>query len=53
MKTAHTGLHITDEQWQAAVKDVTDSLNKFKVPDREKGEVLTAVGGLKADIVGQ
>jgi len=53
MKTAHTGLHITDEQWQAAVKDVTASLNKFKVPDREKGEVLTAVGGLKADIVGQ
>ncbi len=53
MKTAHTGLHITEEQWQAAVKDITDTLNKFKVPEREKGEVLNAVGGLKGDIVGQ
>ena len=53
MKTAHTGLNITDEQWQAAMKEVAASLDNFKVPDREKSEVLAAVGGLKADIVGR
>jgi len=53
MKTAHTGLGITEEDWTASVKDLTATLDKFKVPDKEKGEVLAAVSGLKADIVGR
>ena len=53
MKTAHTCLHITEEDWQATVKDLNATFDKFKVPDRERNDVLTAVSGLKGDIVGR
>ena len=53
MKTAHTGLHITDADWNLAAQRLTETLNKFKVPQREQGEVMTAIGGLKGDIVGR
>ncbi|HEY7098792.1 MAG TPA: hypothetical protein VH437_18840 [Terriglobales bacterium] len=52
MKTAHTGLKISEEDWQASVKDLTATLDKFKVPTQEKSEVLGAVSNLKNDIVG-
>ena len=51
MKTAHAGLNITEADWAAAVKDLQATLDKFKVPDRERGEVLSAVSSLKPDIV--
>lgn len=51
MKTAHVGLNITEQDWAAAVKDLQMTLDKFKVPDRERGEVLVAVSSLKPDIV--
>jgi hemoglobin len=53
MKTAHTGLGITEADWSAAVKDLVATLDKFKVPDKEKNEVLGAISGLKGDIVGR
>jgi len=53
MKTAHTGLGITEDDWNASVKDLVATLDKFKVPEKEKTEVLSAVSGLKADIVGK
>lgn len=53
MKTVHTGLKITEKDWDVSVKHLTATLDKFKVPAKEKGEVLAAVGGLKKDIVGQ
>jgi hemoglobin len=53
MKTAHTGLKITEADWQAAVKDLTATLDKFKVPEQEKSELLGAVSQQKPDIVGQ
>jgi hemoglobin len=52
MKTAHTGLKITDADWDAMTKDLNATLDKFKVAPKERGEVLGAVGGLKGDIVG-
>ena len=53
MKTAHTGLGITEDDWQASVKDLNATLDKFKVPEKERGEVLGAISGLKGDIVGK
>lgn len=53
MKTVHTGLKITEKDWDMSVKHLTATLDKFKVPGKEKGEVLTAISGLKKDIVGQ
>ena len=53
MKTAHTGLHITEADWNASAAHLTETLNKFKVPQKEQDEVMTAIGGLKGDIVGR
>lgn len=51
MKTSHTGLGITEADWKESVEALVATLDKFKVPKKEKSEVLTAVGGLKKDIV--
>ena len=51
MKTAHAGLGITEEDWNAAVGDLVATLTKFKVPQREKDEVLAAIASMKGDIV--
>jgi hemoglobin len=53
MKTAHTGLGITDADWTASVNHLIATLDKFKVPEKEKSEVLGAISGLKGDIVGR
>lgn len=50
-KTAHKGLGITEEQWNASVRHFTATLDKFNVPAKEKGELLGIVGSLKSDIV--
>ena len=51
MKTAHTGLGITEADWKEGVDALVATLDKFKVPKKEKAEVLAAVSGLKKDIV--
>ncbi len=51
MKTSHTGLGITEAQWNAAVAHLVATLDKFKVPQAEKDELLAVVSTLKADIV--
>lgn len=51
MKAAHKGLGITEDQWNAAVRHFTATLDKFNVPAKEKGELLGIVGSLKNDIV--
>lgn len=51
MKTAHKGLGITGADWDASVVHLVATLDKFKVPTREKDEVLGAISGLKKDIV--
>ena len=53
MKTVHTGLGITESDWQVNVKLLTATLDKFKVPQKEKEDVFAAVSGLKSDIVGR
>ncbi len=51
MKTSHAGLAITNAEWDAAAKHLVASLDKFKVPEKEKGEILAFVVSLKKDIV--
>jgi hemoglobin len=52
MKTAHEGMNITEDQFNALVGDLKTSLDKFKVGAKEQNELLTALGGMKGDIVG-
>lgn len=51
MKTAHAGMGITSAQFDALVGDLVATLNKFKVGEQEKKELLGALGPMKADIV--
>ena len=51
MKVVHGGLGITQRDWDVTVKLLVASLDKFKVPQKEKDELLTALSQLKADIV--
>jgi len=53
MKTAHTGLRITEADWSASAAHLTETLNKFNVPQKEQNEVMSAISGLKGDIVGR
>ena len=53
MRDAHKGMNITDAEFGALVEDLVKSLDKFKVPAKEKGELLGALGGMKGDIVGR
>jgi hemoglobin len=51
MKAAHDGMGVTDAHFNALVDDLVKSLNKFKVPEQEKNELLTALASMKGDIV--
>ncbi len=53
MKTAHQGMGITEADWKAAAGHLGETLDKLKVPQREKGEVLALVTSLHDDIVEQ
>ena len=52
MKSAHTGMGITEAEWNATVENLVKALDKNKVPPKEQQELITALGGMKKDIVG-
>jgi hemoglobin len=51
MKEAHRGMKITSANFNALVEDLQLSLDKFKVPKKEQGELLAILGPMKGDIV--
>jgi hemoglobin len=51
MTTAHAGMDLADDEFGALVEDLVGAMDKFHVPDREKGEVLGALGPLKPTMV--
>lgn len=51
MKTTHAGLGITESDWQLTVKHLTATFDKFKVPDKERSDVVALLSSLKTDIV--
>ena len=51
MVAAHKGRGVTNEAFNAVAEDLVATLNKFKVPEREKTEVMKLVSGLKPTIV--
>lgn len=53
MKSAHQGMGINEADWNSAVNHLVATLDKFKVPEKEKNEVLGAVSSFKNDIVEQ
>ncbi len=51
MGAAHKNMKVTEGEFNALVEDLVMTLDKFNVPAREKGELLSALGGLKSQIV--
>ena len=51
MKQAHAGMNISNAEFDALAGDLAATLEKFKVPAKEQGELLAIVGSTRADIV--
>ena len=51
MNDAHAGMGITSADFNALVEDLSGALDKFKVKDKEKNELLGALAPMKSDIV--
>lgn len=50
-KTVHTGLGITEADFNVVANHLVDTLDAFKVPAPEKQELLAIIDSLKPDIV--
>jgi hemoglobin len=51
MKTAHMGMGISGGDFSALVEDLVGALDKFKVGQHEKDQLLGVLGPMKKDIV--
>ena len=51
MKTTHAGLGITQAEWEANMRYMAEALDKYRVPEKERGEVLALVTHMKPEIV--
>lgn len=51
MLAVHTGMNITEAQFNALVEDLIKSLDHHRVRQREKDELLKILGTMKEDIV--
>ena len=51
MRTTHAGMKISNWDFEALVEDLVKSLDTFKVPAREKGELLDLLGPMRKEIV--
>jgi len=51
MKESHKNMGTTGGEFTALVEDLVKTLNKFNVPAAEQKELLTALAGLRPDIV--
>jgi hemoglobin len=51
MKAVHAEMEITESVWNAFTGHIGETLAAFKVPDRERNELVLIVSSLKKDIV--
>jgi len=51
MKSAHMGMGISGADFSALVEDLVGALDKFKVGQHEKDQLLGTLGPMKKDIV--
>jgi hemoglobin len=51
MRTTHAGLGITEAEWNAGANHLVAALDKYKVDEKSKTEVIAFVSTLKKDIV--
>ena len=51
MKTLHKGMKISESDWSAFLGHLNATLDAFKVPQPERGEVIAFIQSTKSDIV--
>jgi hemoglobin len=51
MKDSHAHLNIREKEWQAMLAEFKKTLDEFKVPAKEQGELIAIVESTKKDIV--
>lgn len=51
MKLSHVGMKIDEADWKALMKHLGATLDKFKVPEKERAEVVAFIESTKKDIV--
>jgi hemoglobin len=51
MKEAHQGMGVSAADFGALVEDLVAALDKFKVGEKEKSELLSLLGPMQGDIV--
>ena len=51
MKEAHKDMGVSTADFNALVEDLVGALDKFKVGEKEKNELLGVLGPMKSDIV--
>ncbi|HEV2350253.1 MAG TPA: group 1 truncated hemoglobin [Terriglobia bacterium] len=50
-KTAHAGLAITNAEWDSSIQKFKNSLNKYKIKEREQKDFIAMIEKLKPDVV--
>ncbi len=53
MEDVHTGLNISEAQFAAFVEDLVSAMNEHRVPQHAQDQLLAALGGMKAQVVGR
>jgi len=53
MKAAHSGLKITEAEFGAVAQNLVSVLDAFKVPEKEKNELVGLIAPMRGVIVGQ
>jgi hemoglobin len=51
MKSAHTGMHIRDAEFDAMAEDLVAALKAHGIAPREQKELLAVIGSLRPDVV--
>jgi len=51
MADLHRDLLISNSEWEAFMDDFDQTLTKFDVPERERGELVAIIESTKSDIV--
>jgi hemoglobin len=51
MRTAHMGMGVKETDFTALVEDLKASLDHFKVPQREQGELIAKLATMHDDVV--
>ena len=53
MKTTHTGMKVTEAEWNATVENLNKALDKHNVGAKDKQELIGLLAPMKGDIVNQ